>query len=79
MVDEVTAPGVAQVFLQQGIMGALVIVLGIVAWKLFQLLQQSQEKRIEEAKANATALLQATTAIEQLTELIKVSLVKGGA
>lgn len=62
--------------LEYGLLGVAVLGLAFVSWRLFTLLHQSQEKRIEEKGASEKAMNDTARALERLTDLLKL---KGGA
>lgn len=56
---------------EQGLAGLVIFGLGWAANSLFNLYSGVQEKRIVEAKSTAKALIDNTTALEQLSNLIR--------
>lgn len=67
--DQLT--GVTGMLLDKGLLGLAALVLGWVSFKLFQRLQDVQDKRIAESRESVKALTDAATAIEQLSDLIR--------
>lgn len=54
-----------------GLPGTIILALGFVCYKLFYLYTESQNKRIDEKSATATALAASTTALDRLSDLIR--------
>ncbi len=69
---EATLEAVVSLLIESGgIWAAPIIILMIAVWRLFGLLMQSQEKRIEEKGAATTAISENARALERLTELLQ--------
>lgn len=66
----VLSPAAADL-LKMGLPGIVILALAFACYKLFTLLQASQEKRINEAVDNRTAIERNTAAMTALTEVIK--------
>ncbi len=75
MARQMDSTGIAAKFLENGIIGACVIVLAVVVWRLYRANQRANEARIAEAKAVTVQLLGLSTkwieAIEALTSAMK--------
>lgn len=71
--------GVSTVFLEYGLIGAILVVLAWAYWQERKSKEEIQEKRLEEALATRDALSDFTSSIETLTEVIKAQRPQGGA
>lgn len=69
------------ILLDRGILGVVCLALGFISWRLFKMVFELQEKRVEEnrevAKTNAEVIERNVAAIEGLTKLIEDR--RGGA
>jgi hypothetical protein len=66
-----TTERTVEVFLQSGVLGAVVVVLLWAVWKLFSLYTAAQEKRIAEALEWKQSIDANTLAIKDLTDAIR--------
>ncbi len=62
---------VVQGFLDQGVLGLLIISMGFVIWRLWSKYDEVQEKRIAEARESVKAVEQNTNTLETMTEVLR--------
>lgn len=69
---EATISTIVALMLEKGgLWAALVIILGLAIWRLFDLLMKSQEKRIEEKGETIKAMSDTAKALESLTKVVE--------
>ena len=62
---------VIQGFLDQGVLGLVIIGLGFIAWRLWSKYDEMQEKRIAESRESIKAIEQNTNTLDTLAELLR--------
>ena len=62
---------VIQGFLDQGVLGLVIIGLGFIAWRLWSKYDEIQEKRIAESRESIKAIEQNTNTLDTLAELLR--------
>lgn len=62
---------VIQGFLDQGVLGLVIVALGFAVWRLWLKYDDIQEKRIAEAREGIKAIEQSTNTLETLTEVLR--------
>ena len=62
---------VIQGFLDQGVLGLVIIGLGFIAWRLWSKYYEIQEKRIAESRESIKAIEQNTNTLDTLAELLR--------
>lgn len=58
-------------FLQQGVLGLVVVGLGFAVWILYNKINDIQEKRIAETRESVKAIEQSTNTLDTLTEVLR--------
>lgn len=58
-------------FLEQGVLGLVIIALGVAVVYLFKSYQAIQEKRIAESRESIKAIEQNTSTLETMTEVLR--------
>jgi hypothetical protein len=62
---------VIQGFLDQGVLGLVIIALGFAVWRLWSKYDDIQEKRIAEAREGIKAIENSTNTLETMTEVLR--------
>ncbi len=62
---------IIQGFLDQGILGLVIVGLGFIAWRLWSKYDEIQEKRIAESRESIKAIEQNTNTLDTLVELLR--------
>ena len=62
---------VIQGFLDQGVLGLIIIGMGFVLWRLWSKYDEVQEKRIAESREGIKAIEQNTNSMDTLTEVLR--------
>lgn len=65
--------GVINGFLNQGVLGLVVVALGFAVWLLWRQVNDIQEKRIAEMREGVKAVEQNTNTLETLTEVLRAT------
>jgi len=58
-------------FLEQGLLGLIILALGYVCFKLWSKYDEIQEKRIAESRESIKAIEQSTNTLDTLTEVLR--------
>ncbi len=58
-------------FLDQGVLGLVIVGLGFIAWRLWSKYDEIQEKRIAESRESIKAIEQNTNTLDTLAELLR--------
>lgn len=58
-------------FLDQGVLGLIIVALGFAVWKLYSKYDEVQEKRIAESRESVKAVEQNTNTLETMTEVLR--------
>lgn len=58
-------------FLDQGVLGLVIIALGTISWRLWSKYDEIQEKRIAESRESIKAIEQNTNSMDTLAELLR--------
>ena len=62
---------VIQGFLDQGVLGLIIVALGFAVWRLWAKYDDIQEKRIAESRESIKAIETSTNTLETLTEVLR--------
>lgn len=62
---------VIQGFLDQGVLGLVIVALGFLVWKLWNKYDDIQEKRIAESREAIKAIESNTNTLETMTEVLR--------
>lgn len=60
-----------ELLLSQGLAGAIIVFLGLICWRIFNLYTEAQEKRITESTRAAEALEANRNALERLSDILQ--------
>jgi predicted signal transduction protein with EAL and GGDEF domain len=69
-VEQVAGAGAAELF-KLGLSGVVIVALLFIAYRLFNLFVESQEKRLAESRETLDAINRNTTAMNSLTDVVK--------